>query len=83
MNTDEERLRWYAFKKGHRALDPLSNKLENNLYKRLRIVYKAKRDCVQTLDPWLRNSLESISDCNSSFPSFGGGDNRKQFWKST
>ena len=74
---DEERLRWNAFKKENKATYPLVSKLDKKYYQRLRIVYKAKRDCVQTLDPWLRNSLESISDCNISDAPFGGGCDRK------
>ena len=59
MNMDEDRVRWNAFKKEHKATYPLVSKLDKKYYQRLRIVYKAKRDCVQTLDPWLRNDVVS------------------------
>ena len=74
---DEDRVRWNAFKKEHKSIYPLVSKLDKKYYQRLRIVYKAQRDCVQTLDPWLRNGLESISDCNISDASFGGCCNGK------
>ena len=56
--VDEDRIGWNAFKKEHKAIYPLISKLDKKYYQRLRIVYKAQRDCVQTLDPWLRNGLE-------------------------
>ena len=59
INMDEERLRWSAFKKEHKAIYPLVSKLDKKYYQRLRIVYKAQRDCVQTLDTWLRNDVVS------------------------
>ena len=56
--VDEDRIRWNAFKKENKATYPLVSKLDKKYYQRLHIVYKAQRDCVQTLDPWLRNGLE-------------------------
>ena len=55
--VDEDRIRWNAFKKENKATYPLVSKLDKKYYQRLRIVYKAQRDCVQTLDPWLRNDV--------------------------
>ena len=51
--VDDDRVKWNAFKKEHKAIYPLVSKLDKKYYQRLRIVYKAQRDCVQTLDPWL------------------------------
>ena len=59
INMDEDRVRWNAFKKEHKSIYPLVSKLDKKYYQRLRIVYKAQRDCVQTLDPWLRNDVVS------------------------
>ena len=53
INMDEDRIRWNAFKKEHKSIYPLVSKLDKKYYQRLRIIYKAQRDCVQTLDQWL------------------------------
>ena len=67
--VDEDRVRWNAFKKEHKAIYPLVSKLDKKYYQRLRIVYKAQRDCVQTLDPWLSPKPNSPAPSNGSRPS--------------
>ena len=51
--VDDDRRRWNAFKKEHKSIYPLVSKLDKKYYQRLRIIYKAQRDGVQTLDTWL------------------------------
>ena len=64
----EERSRWNTFKKEHRAKDPLGSKSDYRYYERMRAAYKAQRDRVTTLDPWLAKPTPSHDDELSDRP---------------
>ena len=64
--VDEGRVKWNAFKKENKATYPLVSKLDKKYYQRLRIIYKAQRDCVQTLDTWL--APKPVADNGNELP---------------